>query len=225
MGMMGFTAFNALLYVAAYTTSAVNIGIIQGSIPIFVLLGTLIWHQAIASALQWVGVFVTVLGVCIVATQGELAKIASMAMSGGDYLMVIACILYAGYALGLRKYPTIPALSLFAVVAAAALITSIPLAFYEYFQGDYQSPSAFGWVVVGLVTLGPSFIAQICFIQGVTDIGPGRAGIFINLVPVFAALLAVSIIAEPFFPYHGVALLLVVSGIGLAERKTPPRKK
>ena len=80
-------------------------------------------------------------------------------------------------------------------------------------------PTPKGWVIVVLVTLLPSFIAQICFIQGVTDIGPGRAGIFVNLVPVFASLLAILVLGESFRFYHGLALALVIGGIWLAERR------
>ena len=133
--------------------------------------------------------------------------------------MVVACLLYAGYALSLRRFKTIPALTLFAAVAVAAMLSSLPLSVYEYTQGDLLWPTPKGWVIVVLVTLLPSFIAQICFIQGVTDIGPGRAGIFVNLVPVFASLLAILVLGESFRFYHGLALALVIGGIWLAERR------
>jgi drug/metabolite transporter (DMT)-like permease len=55
--------------------------------------------------------------------------------------------------------------------------------------------------------------------RGVELIGPGRAGLFVNLVPIFGALLAVLILGEPFTAYHAVGLVLVLGGIWLAERK------
>ncbi len=51
-------------------------------------------------------------------------------------------------------------------------------------------------------------------------IGAARAGIFVNLVPVFGALLAVVLLGEPFALYHAVGLALVLGGIWLAERRT-----
>ncbi len=66
--------------------------------------------------------------------------------------------------------------------------------------------------------LGPAFFAQICFMRGVELIGPGRAGVFVNLVPIFGALLAVALLGEPLASYHLVALALVVGGIALAQR-------
>ena len=86
-------------------------------------------------------------------------------------------------------------------------------------MGDFRAPSLQGWIVVGLITIFPSFLAQLAFIQGVAAIGPGRAGIFVNLVPIFAAFLAVVFLNEDFEFFHALALLLVLGGIYLAERK------
>jgi drug/metabolite transporter (DMT)-like permease len=68
----------------------------------------------------------------------------------------------------------------------------------------------------------PSLIAQIFYMRGVELIGPGRAGVYVNLVPAFGALLAVVLLGESFARYHAVALVLVVVGIGVAERGSRP---
>ncbi|MEO1613051.1 MAG: EamA family transporter, partial [Pseudomonadota bacterium] len=65
----------------------------------------------------------------------------------------------------------------------------------------------------------PSCLAQLFFLRGVDLIGPARAGVYINLVPIFAAILAVIILGEVFAAYHGLALALVLGGIWLAQRK------
>jgi len=80
-------------------------------------------------------------------------------------------------------------------------------------------PSLVGWGVVAFVTVFPSVLAQLFFIKGVSLIGPARAGVFINLVPVFAAILAVAVLGEAFHWYHFGALLLVLTGLWLAERR------
>ncbi len=219
MGMFGFAAFNALFYVAAYSTTALNLGIIQGAIPVYVLIGGYLVYRSQVSRLQIIGVMVTIIGVVVVASAGQLQRLASLTINQGDYFMIVACMLFAGYALNLRRFSGVAPLGLFAVVAGAALVSSIPISFVEYTMGNLQWPTPRGWVIVGLITLLPSFLAQICFIQGVADIGPGRAGIFVNLVPVFASILAVMVLRENFQGYHGAALILVVLGIWLAERR------
>jgi drug/metabolite transporter (DMT)-like permease len=103
-------------------------------------------------------------------------------------------------------------------MAAIAFATSLPLALAEAALGTFQWPTPFGWLVLALVTLFPSFLAQISFIQGVSLIGPSRAGVFVNLVPVFASILALLVLEEPFEPFHAMALGLVLGGIWLSER-------
>jgi drug/metabolite transporter (DMT)-like permease len=217
MGAIGFTAFNALYYVAAHATTAVNIGIIQGSIPVLVLTGALAAYRTRVTGLQVAGVLVTMLGVAIVAAGGELARLATLAVNSGDLLMIIACILYAGYTVALSRRPPVSPLSLFTGMAGAALLTSLPLALAEAALGRFQWPTAAGWIILGLVTLFPSFLAQIFFIQGVSLIGPSRAGVFVNLVPVFASILALLVLDEPFKLFHAIALCLVLGGIWLSE--------
>ena len=131
--------------------------------------------------------------------------------------MVIACFFYAAYSVGLSRRPGVGALSLFAVMAGSAWLTSIPLVTIETWQLGWHWPTTQGWIIAGLVTLLPSLVAQIFFIQGVGLIGPARAGVFVNLVPVFASVMAILFLDERFELHHALALLLVLGGIGLSE--------
>ena len=224
MGGCGFTAFNALFYVAGHHTSAINIGILQGSIPIFVLLGSWLLMRHRISRLQGVGVGLTLIGVIIVASGGEPGELLELAINRGDVFMLIACFFYAAYSVGLSRRPSVSALSLFAVMAAVAWLVSIPLVAIETWLLGWHWPSTNGWIIAALVTLLPSLVAQIFFIQGVGLIGPGRAGVFVNLVPVFASVMAILFLGESFEQHHALALLLVLGGIGLSEMgriKTP----
>lgn len=217
MGSCGFTAFNALFYVAGHYTGAINIGILQGSIPIFVLLGSLLILRHPISVIQGVGVIVTLLGVVIVASRGNPGELAALAVNRGDLLMLIACFFYAAYSIGLTRRPNVSALALFAIMGTVAWLVSLPLVAVETWQQGWTPPSAMGWFLVMLVTLLPSFVAQISFIHGVALIGPGRAGVFVNLVPVFASIMAVIFLREVFELYHALALALVLGGIWLSE--------
>ncbi len=80
-----------------------------------------------------------------------------------------------------------------------------------------------GLLVTAWVAVFPSFLSQIFYLRGVDLIGPGRTGVFVNLVPVFSAVLAVVLISEPFAAFHAVALVLVIGGIWLAQRTRKPR--
>ncbi len=218
MGALGYTAFNALFYVAAHRTSALNLSIIQGAIPALVLIGGRLFLGARFTALQAAGAVITMAGVAAIAAQGEFSRLAALAFNDGDVMMVIAAILYAGYTIGLRRRPLVSGLSLLAGMAFAAFVTSVPLMIWEIAAGGFIWPTAAGLATLVYVALGPAFVSQIMFMRGVELIGPGRAGVFVNLVPVFGAIMAVAILGEPFAAYHVVALLLVVGGIAIAQR-------
>ena len=218
MGALGFTAFNALMYIAGYSTTAINIGILQGAIPIFVLIGAFIAYRTPIAPLQALGVGVTLLGVAVTASRGDIHVLASLSFAMGDLYMILACGLYAGYTVAIRQRPAIPSLVFFVAVASFACLFSLPLLGLEIATGHFFWPTAQGWLILAFVVLGPSILAQLTFLRAVELIGPGRAGVFVNLVPVFAPVLAVAIIGEQVAPYHGLALVLVLSGIFIAER-------
>jgi len=218
MGALGFAAFNGLFLIAAQYTSAINMGIISGMMPAFVLIGALIAYRTPTTGRQWLGVLITLVGVAVVTSGGDFARLLHLQINQGDLILLFAAVLYAGYTVGLRRRPASSALGLFAVLSASAFIVSLGMTAVEIGLGRFQSPTYPGWVLVVLVALFPSFLAQVAFIRGVEILGPGRAGIFVNLVPVFATLIAVLYLGENFQPHHAVALTLVLGGIWLAER-------
>jgi drug/metabolite transporter (DMT)-like permease len=222
MGALGFTAFNAMFYTAAHHTSALNLSIIQGAIPALVLIGARLVFGVRVGVWQAFGAFVTMTGVAAIASQGEIARFLGLAFNGGDLIMLLAGIFYAGYTVGLRARPQVSGLGFFTAMAAVAFVTSIPLLGWEIASGAFIVPSWKGLALLAYATLFPSLIAQIFYMRGVELIGPGRAGVFVNLVPVFGALLAVVLLGESFALYHAIALVLVFVGIGIAERAARP---
>ncbi len=222
MGALGFTAFNALFYSAAHRTSALNLSILQGAIPAIVLIGARVALGVRIGRWQAFGAFITMVGVATIAAQGDMARLLSLSFNEGDAMMMLACIFYAGYTVGLRNRPTIAGLDFFAAMAAVAFVTSLPLLGVEIASGAFVAPTLKGWLALLYAALLPSLIAQIFYMRGVELIGPGRAGVYVNLVPAFGALLAVALLGESFALYHAIALVLVVAGIGVAERGARP---
>jgi drug/metabolite transporter (DMT)-like permease len=218
MGVSGFTGFNALFYGAGHLTSGVNIAIIQGGVPVLVLFGNRLVYGVRTTALQLVGLVLTILGILVVGTKGDLLALGAMNWNLGDLMMLIADVLYAGYTLALRYRPGVSALGFFTLVAYAACLTSLPSLAFEIAGGTVRWPTPEGLLIIAYVALFPSFIAQLMYMHGVAMIGASRAGLFVNLVPVFGALLSVVVIGEPFGLYHAAALGLVLGGICVAER-------
>ncbi len=219
MGLFGFTGFNAFMYAAAHRTTAVNISILQGSQPIMVIIGAIFLFGLKISWHQVAGILLTLVGVATIAFKGELSTLLTMSFNSGDVFMLIASLFYAGYTLALRNKPAVPGLLFFALLTTTATITSFPLAVYEYATDTIIWPTLKGCLITAGIIIFPSCLAQIFFIRGVELIGPPRAGLFINLIPVFGTAFAIIFLHEPFTLMHAFGLALVLFGIWLAERK------
>ena len=221
MGLVGLGGFGTLIYYSAYYTTAVNIGIIQGAMPAIVLVGSCWFFRTSINLVQIVGIVVTMLGVVFVSISGELENMMSLSFNNGDLMMLIAVVFYGAYTVGLRRKHNLSSMVLFASVVGWAFISTLPLTIYEFASGRTVWPDENVWIIVGLIVLLPSFLSQICFIASVKLIGPARSGVFVNLVPVFASFLAVQLLGETFELYHGLSLLLVLSGIYIFEKYKP----
>jgi drug/metabolite transporter (DMT)-like permease len=217
-GMAGFTFFFIL---AAQHTTAVNLGITQSSVPaIVMLLGLAVFGTRIG-AMQLVGLVVSFLGVAILVTKGSLAVLLALRFNAGDLLMLIACVCYAAYTVGLsRRLDMSPALLLTFFAIPASMVFAVSMG-VEYWTGTMQMPGAKGLAIVAYCAIFPSMLAQICFMRGVELAGANRAGFYLNLIPVFGALMAVFILSERLYSYHAASAVMVLGGIYLAERHKP----
>tara|TARA_B100000963_G_scaffold124357_1_gene108534 strand:- start:30 stop:956 length:927 start_codon:yes stop_codon:yes gene_type:complete len=219
MGLFGFTGFNSAYYIAAHDTIAINLGLVQGTMPAFIIIIAWVWLKDKINFTQFLGVLITFIAVLIVVSSGNLALFLNLKLNSGDIVMIFACSLYAVYAVGLRKKPEIGALPLLTFFAYVAFLGSIPGLIYETYSNQLILPGFRGYIILGVIIIFPSFLAQIFFMKGVEKIGPSRSGLYTNLVPVFSSLLAVFFLGENFKFYHFLSLTMIFVGIYLFENK------
>jgi drug/metabolite transporter (DMT)-like permease len=215
---LGFTVFNALLYTALQHTSAINVVIEQAGIPGIIFLGNYLLFRIRLGAGQIVGYMITLLGVAVTASNGSLQTILGLDFNTGDLLMLLACLIYAAYTISLRYKPNIHWKSMFAASAFGALVAAVPLFAWEVSSPGFIVPDLIGWGAILFTALAPSLASQILYVRGIELIGSNRASLFINTIPVFGTLLAVIFLREPMLGFHVIALVLVVTGIAIAER-------
>ena len=217
MGGCGLSLFNAFFYIAAHSTTAVNLGIIQSTMPGMILLGSFMFFGDRINRLQFSGLLLTLLGVGVIVTQGSLEQLMQLTFNHGDLLMIFACSFYAMYTVGLKSRPKISGMVMLAYFSVAAFLMTIPLMIIESFIYGIVVPGVKGFAIVFYIAVVPSFLSQIFFMRGVDLIGPGSAGLYANLVPIFSAIMAVLLLSEEFALFHLAAMLLVFGGIGLFE--------
>ncbi len=217
LGTAGFTAFNVAFYSAARFTTAINISIEQAGVPMLVFLGNFVLFRLRVSIAQIVGFLMSVAGVALTASQGDIGRLAGLDVNAGDALMLLAILLYSGYTIALRVKPQIRWQSLMLVLAASALVSSLPFTAWEAASGGMILPDTQGWAVAVYAGTFASVLSQVFYIRGNELIGGNRAGLFFNLVPIFGTGLSILLLGEAFHAYQALALVLVLGGIGLAE--------
>lgn len=218
LGAFGMAAFNLTMYLALNFTTAINVSIEQAAMPAMIMLANFFLLSQKVRALQIVGLLLTLFGVLITTTAGAPATFLSEGLNKGDAIMLLACVFYAAYTFGLRWKPKIHWMSFMWVIAISAFLMTIPFAAWELSKGQFQTPSVQGLMVLVYVIVFPTIVSQLSWARGVELIGSNRAGLFINLVPIFGSIMAVLILSESFEWYHLAGLSLVLLGIGLSER-------
>ncbi len=221
-GAVGFTSFNMLMYIAAHYTSGVNQSLEQVAVNIFVILLNFAFFRLTVKPLQILGVAVTIVGVALIATHGDLARILSLDVNFGDLLVIGACLIYAIYSVALRWRPKTNWLSFLVATFIGAILAAIA---YEATVGpgpgalftDIGQIDTEGWLIVAYAILFPSLISQMLFVRGVELIGSNRASLFVNLIPLFGTIGSVIVLGEALQPFHILAALMVAAGIVLAE--------
>jgi drug/metabolite transporter (DMT)-like permease len=226
LGLFGVGSYNVLLYLALQTSSAINVTLIGASMPIWMLLIGAVFYKVKPNVLQLIGAIVSLFGVAIVLTRGELATLLSMKMVIGDLLIMLATILWAFYSWMLsrpgssseRQWPWADFLM------AQVLVGLLWTGFFDGFEiatgHAYLDLNLWTGSLILFVAVGPSLIAYRCWGLGVSGAGPTIAAFFANFIPLFTALLSAAMLGEPPQLFHVLAFALIVAGIWVSSSQS-----
>lgn len=219
LGLFGMVIYQGLAYVAAHSTTATNMGIINGLIPLITIVMASILLKEKPSRFAIAGGLLSLLGLAVLIGQGNPANILSGDIHRGDGLMLLAVMSYACYGVLLRRWqiPLSTWHSVYVQIFFGAMF-QLPLAMYAGF-----SPITLqnGWIII-FSCIFPSILAPFLWMKAIAALGPNRSSIFMNLLPVFTALIAIFYLGEVWHSYHTLGGLLALGGVILAQVK--PRK-
>ncbi|HVK33721.1 MAG TPA: DMT family transporter [Burkholderiaceae bacterium] len=234
IGTLGIGAFNALQYLALRSSTALNVTLINASMPLWMLtVGAIAFSERPLSR-QLIGALLSLAGVATVIARGAWASLADVHFVAGDGFMLVAVIGWAVYSWLLVRPPArlrppsretiarwgwggyLWVQCLFGLVAAG-LAAGAEIALADHPPIDWSSLAVWGALLY--VAVGPSLIAYRCWGLGVAHAGPALAAFFVNLSPLFAALLSAWLLGEWPQPYHGAAFALIVAGIVVSAWK------
>lgn len=219
LGLLGMGLWQGLAYVAAETTSATNMGILAAMVPLLtVLLSALILRES-PSLGGTVGGLVALFGVLVLLGRGDPLSLLELQVAPGDLLMVIAATCYALYGVMLKRWPLDlpPWVLLYAQVVFAVLFLLPP-----YLLGPMTPVDSHNIGLILYAGIPASIITTFLWMRAIRQIGASQASIFINLMPLFSALIAMAFLGERIATFHLVGGVLVLSGVLMAQTLTQP---
>ena len=221
MGVITISIFNSVVYVALNHTQVINAVLVLAAIPAATIVLSSLMNIEKTNIFQLLGLFLSIIGIGTIISNGDIQKIISLSFNKGDLLMLVCVITWALYSTLLKKNKfELSQFSLIQLMVSAGLIFLIPQLFYEKSVGlDVNFNKAF-FLILFYVVVFPAIAAYYCWQKGVEIIGPNRASMFIQLMPLFSAVMAIIIFKEKFELYHFVGAVFIVSGIYLSNKKT-----
>jgi len=226
LGSLSIASYNALLYLALTTSSAMNVTLVGASTPVWMfLIGRLFFGTPIGLR-QMGGAALSIAGVLLVLCRGELDVLLHLRLVAGDLYILLASIGWAYYS-WLLAHPTPESAPIRADWAAFllgqtvfGLVGAMGCASLEWTLTDARMQ--WGWplaLAVLFIGVGPAVLAYRSWGAGVALAGPARAGVFMNLTPFFAAVLSATVLGEAPQAFHAAAFVLIVAGIVLSARR------
>ena len=217
LSAFGMVLYQGLAYSAAHYTTATNMGIINAFIPIFTVFVSIAILKDFPNRYAVLGSLMSLFGLFYIMGQGSLASVVQGGAHSGDLLMLLAVFFYAFYGVFLKKWQLqIPLLLSLYVQVCFAVLLHLPFIAWP----GLDALNAQNWASVVYAGVFPSLIAPLVWMLAVQQLGPNRTSIFMNLTPVFTAVIASLWLAEAWTIYHSIGGLIILFGIILAQKKT-----
>ena len=211
MGVLGVIGYNIFLYSALGYTTPTNAALVSALNPGVIVICSIILYRERISILQTLGLILSLSGALVVLTNGEMGRLLQFQFNQGDLLMVGAVIIWTLYTLIGRRIST-PPITATAISTGVAVLLMAPFAYNQGIQiGEIGTVAITG---ILYMVLFPSVGSFVFWNLSVQKIGVSKAGVFLNLIPVFTAIIS-GILGERVTGAQGGGGLLVFCGVYL----------
>ena len=220
LGITSITIFNSIVYYSLYYTQVISGILMISTIPVWIIFISSILKIEKTNIFQIIGVILSLTGVIFIITKADLNLIKNLDFNKGDLSMVIAMFSWAIYSalLKSKKYE-ISQVSLLEVVIICGLFFLIPIYFIEMNMGNLIILGKPFYLILAYVVIFPGLASFFFWIKGISIIGANRAGIFLHLMPIMGAIMAMLIFDERFMFYHILGAIFIIAGITLSNKK------
>ena len=220
MGVITISTFNSVVYFALNYTQVINAVLVLAAIPAATIVLSSLMNIEKTNIFQLFGLFLSIIGIGSIISNGDIQKIISLNFNKGDLWMLVCVITWALYSTLLKKNKfEFSQFTLIQLMVSVGILFLIPQFFYEKSIGLEVNFNKAFFLILFYVVVFPAIAAYYCWQKGVEIIGPNRASMFIQLMPLFSAVMAIIIFNEKFELYHLVGASFIVLGIYLSNRK------
>lgn len=219
--LFGVAIFNTFLYIAAHTTTAINMALIGTcSSPIFSVFLAAIFLKERITPLRVTGMLVMLAGIIYLVVRGSFDRLLNFRFTSGDLWVLGAAVFFAGYNILVRRKPK--ELKPIAFLFTTFLIGSLLLSPFWLWEKSQHPPIEWTTQLVLIVIylgLGTSVIAFLLWNFAIAKLGAARTALFGNLIPLFSSLEAVWLLNEEITIIHLVSGSLIIAGLVIVNLK------
>jgi drug/metabolite transporter (DMT)-like permease len=222
LGLTGVFLYNAVFFTGLKLTTASNGALIVAINPLLTAVLSALWLRERVSPSQAAGLLLSLFGVALVIARGSLGIVASLSFNRGDLIMLGAPLCWALYSiLGKKVLSRFTPLAATTYAAFFGAVMLVPAALMEHAAtgGPLPAFSWLGWLAILQLALLGTVVGFVWWYEGVQRIGTARAAAFVNLVPLFGALLAALILGERLVAAQLWGGFLVIVGVYWGSRQ------
>jgi len=221
MGIITISTFNSVVYFALNYTQVINAVLVLAAIPAATIVLSSLMNIEKTNISQLLGLLLSIIGIGTIISNGDIQRIISLSFNKGDLWMLVCVLTWALYSTLLKKNRfKFSQFSLIQLMVSVGILFLIPQFFYEKSIGLELNFNKAFFLILFYVVMFPAIAAYYCWQKGIEIIGPNRASMFIQLMPLFSAVMAIIIFNEKFEIYHFGGAVFILTGIYLSNRKT-----
>lgn len=217
IGLFGITLFNSAIYTASHYTMAINLGMLANIFPVFVLVIAHFFLKEKAGLIHVIATLLCLFGSYIIIGKGEVPNSSSIMGNPGDYLALLAALIWALYSVSIRYKPQ--NLSFPSFVTSTVLLGTIfivPLWIWEVSTHDinliFNLETILAILYLGLFV---SVIGLLCYNFSILKLGANLTSVIFYLSPIFNIMLSQYILGEEFTRFHLFGVIMILVGINM----------
>jgi drug/metabolite transporter (DMT)-like permease len=223
MSITSISVFNSVVYYSLNFTQVLNGALMISIIPVLIVFISFIFKTEKINFSQIFGLILSAIGVIIIITRLDFAKLINLDLNKGDLWLLVAMLSWAVYSTMLRTHKTeLKYLTFMSVIVSFGLIFLFPQFLFEFYNHQIIRFSIPVFFITSYVVLFAGLASYILWNKAVVIVGPNKAGIFLHLMPVFSSFMAIFLLNEKLMNFHIIGATIIIIGIYLSSKKILP---